>query len=100
MDPEAKAKNPKAKAKKNRDFTLHSLWGLGRAPVIKPEVFTASGASPLTFVTFAFCPPHLKLASTNNMGCCLSHFAPVACYPFLGSWAGSWAVTLIVCLCS
>lgn len=39
VDPNSKTKKPK----KNIDFSLHSLWGLGAPPVIKPEVFTASG---------------------------------------------------------
>ncbi|KAL3138383.1 hypothetical protein ABBQ32_006185 [Trebouxia sp. C0010 RCD-2024] len=39
VDPNSKTKKPR----KNIDFSLHSLWGLGAAPVIQPEVFTASG---------------------------------------------------------
>ena len=39
VDPNSKTKKPK----KNIDFTLHSLWANGAAPVIEPEIFTASG---------------------------------------------------------
>ena len=39
VDPNSKSKKPR----KNIDFSLHSLWGLGADPVIQPEVFTASG---------------------------------------------------------
>ena len=47
VDPNSKNKKPK----KNIDFSLHSLWGKDAAPVIEPEIFTASGEHCLTVVS-------------------------------------------------
>ena len=53
VDPNSKTKKPR----KNIDFSLHSLWGLGAPPVIQPEVFTASGAlQRFTFFHLQFGP--------------------------------------------
>lgn len=57
IDPDSKAKVKKPK--KNIDFTLHSLWGMGAVPVIQPEIFTASGVClSYTSQCFAFTTPH------------------------------------------
>ena len=39
IDPESKTQKPK----KNIDFDLHGLWGMGAPPSLQPEVYTASG---------------------------------------------------------
>lgn len=74
VDPSSKSK----KAKKNIDFSLHSLWGNGSAPVIQPEVYTASGAALLMQQQHDYCmskcsinvaPHNLLVIATLDLSC-------------------------------
>ena len=62
VDPNSKTKKPK----KNIDFSLHSLWGLGAPPVIQPEVFTASGPLPCLSLSLTF--TLVQACTHHNMG--------------------------------